>query len=76
VFPNPVRSGMKATVKFTKNEIAQVELIDLMGKTLRVVQTDGTGRLYLDTDGIANGTYLIKTKGSNGVAFARLMVID
>ncbi|MFM2136229.1 MAG: Endoglucanase precursor [Bacteroidota bacterium] len=76
VFPNPVRSGTKAIVNFTKNEIVQVELIDLLGKTYRVVKTDGTGQLSLDTEGIANGTYLIKTTANSKIAFGRLVVIN
>ncbi len=63
VFPNP--SSENITVRMIDNEcsISRIEIADMYGKTLRVINTKGEQEATVYRDGLINGSYIMKVHG-------------
>ncbi|MBE2186799.1 MAG: polysaccharide deacetylase family protein [Rhodothermales bacterium] len=76
VFPNPARGSFAVSATLATPGPATVEVLDVLGRTVR--QAEGTGRFQatFSTDGLAPGMYLVRVIDAAGRASApqRLVV--
>jgi hypothetical protein len=69
MYPNPVKSGNQ--VQFT-SEVNRIEVMDLQGKMVKMVQTP-----QLSTSGLPTGMYIVKLyTGAQKVAFRKLHITE
>ncbi|MFL5786687.1 MAG: tail fiber domain-containing protein [Flavisolibacter sp.] len=56
--PNPARSTTSIAYKLPANNgSAQLQLIDNLGRTVKTLQLNSSGRIYLDVSALTSGTY-------------------
>ncbi len=64
VYPNPVAEMLYVDLQFSKTEEVQIQIVDLMGRTV----------VELQTESVLSKTYSIQPELSNGVYFLRVSV--
>jgi hypothetical protein len=72
IFPNPATSriSMKGTL-----EIASVEVLDLLGRTVKKVSQINAKHFVLNTELLAANTYLLKTVFIDGTVSMKKIVV-
>jgi hypothetical protein len=76
-YPNPAQNTVIVEVKAAGNENASVELLDNLGRTLRIQAftklTAGKNQIYLDLDGVINGLYQMRVTIGGTVKVVKLV---
>src|SRR5579883_2438776 len=77
--PNPATNAVAFTIDVAQPASISVYLLDLLGRQLRSIPTQiagvGTTTFHLPTDGLPNGTYVLRAS-SNGQVASRRVVIE
>jgi hypothetical protein len=77
-FPNPAGDRLYVSFLNETGKVAEINLIDMSGRqVLPAVQSNlmGTNQVDLDVSGLVPGTYLLRIKTQNTVAYARVQVV-
>ena len=70
IYPNPARTilSFKLTEGKTTNELYDIKLIDIYGKTVRLIRSINSMENYkLDLSGLNNGMYIVIIENKNGI---------
>jgi hypothetical protein len=73
VYPNP--AGDWVRVEVLNGKLEAVEVFDLSGKRLLLVQGEDDGQLSISTAALSAGSYVLRSHTGHGVYFHRLMVV-
>ena len=75
VYPNPVKNELTLRFNNNSNESAQLEIVDLVGKTLlnkKVLISNGVVKTNIES--LSNGTYFVKMNYRGEVLTSRIIV--
>ena len=80
-FPNPLASGEALSLEIgsTKAQLAQLDLVDLQGRTVLQYETDlqvGTNMLQISPGELPSGCYLLIVSASGQRALKRVMIAN
>ncbi len=79
VFPNPVAATATLPLMLHERSTINVTLFDMTGREIRNVvhgsYARGTHHLHISTDGLSNGTYLLRAETSNQQASQTITVL-
>ncbi len=73
LFPNPA-SGIVHVEFPNHNSFERLEIIDPLGRTIKLMHTNGNQKMQLDVSELANGIYLVKISGKDQSTTTRLVV--
>lgn len=73
VFPNPTKGQVQ--IQSISAEITQVELINTIGQTLRIEETNHNQIINLLLDGLSTGTYTLRITTTKGVRNEQLHIV-
>ena len=66
IYPNPTAGDITVTWKNKYNNRLDITIYNIMGKAIRVIQTDpDVNEIRLDLNGTSSGVYLFEMKDSN-----------
>ncbi|MDX5346164.1 MAG: T9SS type A sorting domain-containing protein, partial [Hymenobacteraceae bacterium] len=65
LYPNPTAG--KVTLELAKAEQVTVTVHNMQGQAVRKVRTNGEGKVVLDLEGLATGSYLIKVDNGESI---------
>ena len=78
VMPNPVSGVARVNLDLQKSLTGRVAILDMNGRQLRTVFSGtlpaGQNQLRLETNGLANGTYIVRLTSRGGVLSQRFVV--
>lgn len=80
VYPNPVPDGHAFFIEYLAAEegTIQIELLDLMGRQLRIIErqiTEGENILTFPAISLPAGTYFVRTRGRNNVQTHKVQIL-
>ena len=73
IYPNPLKQGDFLNLR-TQTSAKQVELLDILGKTVYTQQLDGSGFAQIPTAGLGSGTYLVKIEANNHLYYQKVNI--
>ena len=80
VYPNPMRNKGFVQLDMASSETMSVEIIDLSGKRVSIVQNGlmvkGIHKIEFDVNGLNNGTYLMVARGESEMKVSKFIVIN
>ena len=76
VYPNPSSVSTLMTISFSwHSKPSALHLQDLMGRTLKTIETDGSNALTLDLSGLQPGCYLLRSGKAEEKGYVKQIVI-
>ena len=76
VYPNPAQSG-KVTLELKSGEIAEVRLINILGKEVVSRSIDnGTIKYVLSLDNLPDGIYFVRVKSADNITVVKKLVVS
>jgi glucose/arabinose dehydrogenase len=72
VYPNPV-DGILTIKSAQSNDISQIALIDMSGKSMQINSSRFENDILIDTSSLTNGIYLLQLTTSNGVEHHKIV---
>lgn len=76
VYPNPANTNVVVSIRNTKEANYEVVITDLLGRTIKTVNTNNVSStdLNIDLSDVANGAYLVKVQSGNAVKSSKLII--
>ncbi len=75
IYPNPTKVNSSLNVDFEKVGIANVQLLNLIGKELVIRYTQNPGHIQIDLSNISKGIYFLKLTSNTGDSVVRKIIV-
>ena len=76
VFPNPMTDGATLVSTDALSDRDQVRLLDLNGRTVRLLYGNGSRTQYLDRGELPSGMYAVQVIRASGTVSSFRIVVD
>lgn len=76
VSPNPATTSFEIQLKNTDEALALVTINDLVGKTIKILQSDSETQITIDVSDLSQGIYLIEITTKNNHKLLKKLIIE
>ena len=78
IFPNPAQNQAQLQIKSKRNDLAKIEVVDVIGNTVLFQQQRlqaGTNSIPLNLNELAEGQYFVRIEQQNALVVKKLLVV-
>lgn len=76
LYPNPANTIVYLNLQHTTENLEQVTLYDVLGKTVKQVKANNSRETAIDVSGLAKGVYMVEIKTENDLKLIKKLVIN
>jgi hypothetical protein len=76
VYPNPARNSVKIDLIDSNEQFTKVVFYDILGKTIKTVNTNATESMTVDVSDLSKGLYLIEIASENNMKVTKKLIIE